>query len=236
MKIFYKKIIRASACISAVILVACVSPGESLQGSSGYHNSYEGFVQNNAQGVEMVRGKAGTVIAQELAKYDKLLINPITVWKEGSEDRFRDISDTDLKVITDLFHQELVSAVKDGYQVVDHAGVGVLQIDVGLTGVVASDPTLDSALIVVPFMPFITKTEELITGNQSYVGATSIEGTFKDSQTGDEIVAFMDTKIGKRVFEVSADDNLNDPYRYSKKAFQWWASRLRYVLDRSRPN
>ena len=225
-----------SACLFMPIffLFSCASPDASLQTNSGYHNSYEGFVKDDNQSVEMVRKPFGTDTNQELAKYEKLLINPIQVWESDNEERFQNIKDEDLKAISDLFHERLVAAVFDFYPIVNEAGPNVLQIDVALTGIIASDPTLDSALIVVPLLPFVTKIEELITGNQSYVGATSIEGSFKDSLTGDEIVAFIDTKIGERIFEVSADDDLSDPYRYSKKAFEAWASRLRYVLDQTR--
>lgn len=230
-----KKLLLVSSIGAGFLLAACTNPSGDLQGNSGYLSSYEGFVKGSDDGVELIRGKPGIKIGQELSKYSKLMISPIIVWQGGDQTRFQGASEADLKAITDIFHQELVDAVDDGYDVVTEPGPDVLKIEIALTGLIASDPSIDGAIIVVPFMPFLSKTEELVTGKQSFVGATAIEGILRNSVSNDEIAAFVDTKIGHRIYEIKSDeDDLSDPYRYSKISFKWWASRLRYVLDSTR--
>ena len=129
------------------------------------------------------------------------------------------------------FHQALISAVEDRYRVVRAPGPGVLRLIIALTDVEASNPALDTITSVIPMARVFSFVKKQVTGSHSFVGSASIEGVVVDGGSDDILVAFVDHRSGDLVAAVG-----RQAVQDAREAFQWWAARLRAVLDEAHGN
>jgi len=175
-----------------------------------------------------------------LASYDKLIIDRIRIFfKEDAA--YKGIDPTELKALTDYFHQAIVKAVADTYPVVDKPGPGVLHLRIAVTDLVPNKP---SASVVSLAVPFLWVGEAGAGAAQRDVGATpftgeaTVEMEALDSRTGRQLAAYIETRIGKKYtwtqgLEKGVTDYLHaySTWAYTKDAMDHWARRIRRRLD-----
>lgn len=152
-------------------------------------------------------------------KYDKVLIERMRVMlKPGTEKNGVDPSD--LKTLTDYFHDALVKALKPQMQVVDKAGPGVVRMRIALTDLVPTG-VADSLLgTAIPYGFVAEAGSGAATGRPAgstpYMGETGIEVQFRDGASGRVLGECRDTEIGRKY---AADMNSG-----AVGAAQTWAS------------
>ena len=136
----------------------------------------------------------------DFTQYDKLLIDRIKVWYKEDSD-YKGIDPDDLKALTDYFHQTIVKAVGDDYQVVSEPGPGVLHVRIAVTDLVPNKPEASVVTLVVPFAwvadagSGVAKGEP---GSTSFTGEATIEMEALDSASRQQVAAYIDRQVGKK--------------------------------------
>ena len=181
----------------------------------------------------------------DFAGYDRILIDRIKVWyKDDAE--YKGIDPTELKALTDYFHEAIVRELEGAYAVTDRPGPGVMRLRIALTELVPTKPEYSVVVAVTPYATIA----DLAAGGQEmhspYLGLTAMEGELLDSVTGEQLGAIVDRKLGKKYYYdlskgtegVSAGvGGYIDAYTtwgYAKTAFDTWAKGLRARLDEFR--
>ena len=132
-----------------------------------------------------------------------------------------------MKELTDYYQNALISAVKDGYKVVDQPGPGVLRVRVAITDVKPSNPTANTISSIIPVGMVVSAATKATTGDNLGTGEASTEMEFLDSQSGERLASAVDRRQGgKAAFRGKWED--------TKKAFDYWAKRFRERLDEVR--
>lgn len=190
--------------------------------------------------------------------YDKVLISRIVVSlapaKAGSG--AQTIDPSDLKTLTDYFHNSLVQALKPQMQVVDKAGPGVLVMRIALTDLVPTVVTDSLAGTLIPYAFVAEAGSGVATGRPAgstpYMGETGMEMQFRDGATGAVLGECRDTEIGRKyAADVNAGAagaaqtwvggylNSFQAWSYARNAFDKWsglvAQRLAQLRGASTP-
>ena len=158
--------------------------------------------------------------------------------KDGQMDG---IDPTDLKALTDYFHQALVKALSPKFKVVDKAGPGVLALRIALTDLVPTKVGESAIGTLVPY-GFVAEigagaATGRPAGSTPYLGETGIEMQVIDGGSQKVLAECRDTQIGRKY---AADDkngvggavqtwtsgyvNSFQAWAYAKNAFDKWAA------------
>jgi len=172
-------------------------------------------------------------------QYNKVLFERIQVYlKPGSS---QPVDPTDLKMLIDYFHSDLVKAIQPEAQVVNAAAPGVLTVRIALTDLV---PTNQAASLVGTAVPYGFVAEigsgaatGRPVGSTPYLGQTGMEVQFRDGASGKVIAECADTEIGlkyaadlnsgaTKAAEAWVNGYLDSftQWDYAKKAFDKWAA------------
>jgi hypothetical protein len=162
------------------------------------------------------------------AKYTKIYIKPIELWKSDDKDsKLGKLSHDDQQMLVSFFHTALANALEKDFTIVDQAGPDVLVIRGAITEANASHPVLDLVSSVYPAAMVISYGKQLITGTGTGVGAVRIEADFTDGQTGQRVAAVVDERAGTKALRTKFDGYWGD----LKLSFDWWATRLNERLE-----
>jgi hypothetical protein len=241
--------IRTLALAAAVLASGCASTDSSLLGSgtgvtasdptrvtqSGFLSDYGRLKPVSwAEGIQCWR-KPGL----DAKKYDKVLIARMTVsLKAGQQEA---IDPTDLKTLTDYFHNSMAKALKPQMKVVDKAGPGVLGIRIALTNLVPTSVGRSVTGTLVPY-GFVAEAGSGVAtgrpaGSTPYLGETGMEMQFVDGASGTVVAECRDTEIGRKyaadldagatgAAQTWASGYLNSfqSWSYAKNAFDKWSA------------
>lgn len=172
-------------------------------------------------------------------RYDKVLIARMLVTlKPGQE---QGVDPTDLKTLTDYFHNSLVNALKPQMQVVDRPGPGVAVIRIALTNLVPTEVTRSVAGTLVPY-GFVAEAGSGVAtgrpaGSTPYLGETGMEMQVRDGASGAILAECRDTQIGRKyasdldasavgAAQTWASGYLNSfqSWAYAQNAFDKWSA------------
>jgi hypothetical protein len=162
------------------------------------------------------------------AAYDKILFEPVSVWR-GGESSLDSVSEEDLRRLASDLHHAVRVKLEEDYELVHEPGPGVMRIRLALTDARESDVVLDIFSTVVPPARAASEVRNLATGTQAFVGTASIEGEITDAQTGELLVAAVDSRMGRRSLKGSTDS-----WGDVSEAFEFWANRIGTRLRQAR--
>ena len=175
--------------------------------------------------------------------YNKVMLDRITVWY-NKDAKYKGIDPTELKALVDYFHSAIVKALGDAYPVVDKPGPGVMRVRIALTDLIPTKPEYSVAIAVIPY----ASATDLVTGGKEmhppYLGETAMEAELLDSLTHEQLGAFTDRKLGKKLNIDTSKGNSEavkkgvggyfdafSTWGYAKAAFDAWAQAFRVRLD-----
>lgn len=204
---------------------ALLGSGTSITATDKSRLTQSGFLSNYARlkatpwgdGIECWR-----VPNLDARSYDKIMVSRIVVSIAPPKDEKAEqtIDPSDLKTLTDYFHDSLEKALKPQMQVVDKAGRGVLVLRIALTDLVPT--TVSDSLMgtLVPYAFIAEAGSGVATGRPAgstpYMGETGMEMQFRDGASGAVLGECRDTEIGRKY---AADANSS-----AAGAAQTWAS------------
>lgn len=157
------------------------------------------------------------------------------------------VDPTELKALTDYFHQALAKALEPKYPVVNDVGADVLRVRITLVDLAATKPAVSVAVLVVPYATVpdlaVSAASGGPQGSAPYLGRTGVAVEFIDGGSSKVIGQFADTNFGRK-FVVEKDDAKKtvskslDSYgksfstwAYAQQAFDGWAQLFRQRLD-----
>jgi hypothetical protein len=227
--------------LAGVLLAPGIAAAEEAPMLGGYQT--KGFLSDYST-LEPVEGVNHSYkyidSSADFTKYKKLLLDRIRVWYKDDSD-YKGIDPDELKVLTDYFHQAIVKAVGDDYQVVSEPGPDVLRVRIAVTDVVPNKPEASVVTLVVPFAwvadagTGVAKGE---VGSTAFTGEATIEMEAMDSVSSQQVGAYIDKEVGKKynwdkgISEgVSSYASAYSKWDYTKKSMDAWAVRLKATLD-----
>jgi hypothetical protein len=154
--------------------------------------------------------------------YTKVLLDPVTVWRAPGASE--GVSRADLQRLADLLYGMLKSRLRTYYVMVHEPGPETLRIRVALTEATPSDTTMDVMSQVGPISSAAGAAKTMATGTPAWVGAASAEIQVLDAETGKELYAAVDRRIGEKTLTGSTE-----PWGDVTDTFAIWADR---VIDR----
>ena len=176
------------------------------------------------------------------SKYDKVLVSRIVVSIAPPKDKEKGVTvdPSDLKTLTDYFHDALVKSLKSQMQIVDKAGPGVVVMRIALTDLVPTEVQDSIAGTLIPYAFVVEASSGSATGRPAgstpYMGETGMEMQFRDGVTGAVLAECRDTEIGRKyaadmnngvvgAAQTWASGYLNSfqQWSYAKNAFDKWA-------------
>ena len=176
------------------------------------------------------------------SNYNKVLISRIVVSIAPSKDKDKEVTvdPSDLKTLTDYFHDALVKSLKPQMQIVDKAGPGVVVMRIALTDLVPTQVQDSIAGTLIPYAFVVEASSGTATGRPAgstpYMGETGMEMQFRDGASGAVLAECRDTEIGRKyaadmnngvvgAAQTWASGYLNSfqQWSYAKNAFDKWS-------------
>lgn len=178
--------------------------------------------------------------AVDAKQYDKVMISRILVSLTATEGEPATVDPTDLKVLTDYFHDALVSALEPQMKIATEPSAGTMVISIALTRLV---PTAVSRSVVGTLIPygFIAEAGSgpatgRPAGSTPYLGETGIEMQFLDGASATVLAECRDTEVGRKYAADLESDavgatktwasgylNSFQQWAYAKNAFDKWS-------------
>jgi hypothetical protein len=202
----------------------------------GFLSSYAGLTPDpNNEHAFIKRAPAGVA-----KKYNKVMIDRIKVFFEDGAS-YKGIDPTDLKALTDYFHNAIVKALDDTYPVVDKAGPDVIRLRIAVTNVVPNKPLASVVTLAVPFLWLAdagTGVAQGETGSTAFVGKASVEMEALDSVSSKQLAAYIATEVPTKYNWVNGiNKGVTDyvhaytTWSYTKDAMDIWAKYIRERMD-----
>jgi len=231
-----------TALIVCVFAAGCASKATKPYKHSGFLSDY-----SNLEPDPDGSGEICVNPDVDLTQYNKVLLERIMVWyKEDSE--HKGIDPTQLKLLTDYFHDAIVRELGDAYPIVTEPGPGVMRTRIAITELIPANPAISVVVLVTPYATVADLASSSAThrgvGSPPYLGDTAIEMEVLDSVTNVQLGAYVERKLPKK-FDLDtsegagkavskAADSYIDSYKkweYTKEAFDYWAKGFRMKLD-----
>lgn len=154
-----------------------------------------------------------------VAAYDKVLLDPVTVWRAPGTSQ--SVSRADLQQLADLLYGALYLRLRTYYVMVRKPGPRTLRIRAALTEATSSSTTMDVMSQVTPGAKVAGQVSEMATGTPAWVGAASAEIEITDAETGQEILAAADRRVGEKTLT-----GAHEPWDDVKEMFRVWSERV----------
>lgn len=159
----------------------------------------------------------------DLGKYKRLMIDSV-IFYFADDSQYKGIDPAEMKELADQFNQAILNAVMDKYPVTSEPGPDVLRLKIAITNIKASKPGVSGITSIVPVGLALSTVKKGATGSWSGSGATAVELMALDSTTNDIIALAVDDRKAGFTERFSK-------WGSAKEAFEYWAKRIRAVLD-----
>ena len=155
-------------------------------------------------------------------KYDKVMIDPVLVRKDGELDN--DELENFQKLANNAYVY-LTRELEKDYRVVQVPGPGTFRVQMAIIDADSSKPVRNTLSTLMPIGIGLSLVQYTATGKQSGVGDITVEMKITDADTGELLGAALDRRVGGK--EIS---KLWSKWYNADDALQYWAKRLRFVL------
>jgi len=206
-KISKKQIMVLFLCLFFVFLASGCATQKPIP--SGFLAEYPSFEQDDNE-------KEGLYFDdnpdKKTGQYSKLIIEPVVIYWHP-EAKGKEVNPEELKELSDYFRQELITALKDSYSIVNKPGKKVLRIRIAITDVEPNIPLLN--------IHWTTTLAGL------GIGGASKEVEFVDSLTGERFDYVIGSQEGKRYKKLKGLTR----WGHTKDILRQWAQLIRERLD-----
>jgi len=208
--------------LAVMFLAGCAAGGMKKVDTAGFLTDYSQLKPGGEDRAALVYIKPGV----DFKAYNKIMFDRVTVVLSPEAD-YKVVDPALLKEMTDYFQLALLNAVKDGYQVVDQPGPGVLWVRAAITDLKPSKPASNTMSTVMPVGWVVAGATKVASDDNLGTGEAAAEMEFLDSLTAERLAAAVDRRQGgKMAFRGKWTD--------TKDAFDFWAERFRERLDEMR--
>ncbi len=182
--------------------------------------------------------------ATDFSRFKRVAIERIRIKLDAKSSS---VDPTELKALTDYFHQALTKALEPKYPVVNDVGADVLRVRITLVDLMATKPAVSLAVLVVPYASVpdlaVSAASGGPQGSAPYLGRTGVAVEFIDGGSSAVVGQFADTNFGRKFVVEKGDAGKTvsrslDSYgksfstwAYAQQAFDGWAQQFRQRLD-----
>lgn len=239
--------LKYSAVIMTVLslmLVGCASTKEATNPKySGFLSDYS-KLQPDPDGSGALRYRTQNV---DVRKYRKILLERITVvLKDDAE--YKGIDPTEMKAMTDYFHEAIARELGDAYPLVHEPGPDVMRVKLAVTDLVPTKAGMSLVVLVTPYATIADLASGAASkggaGSAPYLGHTAVEGEGVDSMTLEPVFSYLEQRFPRK-YDVDTSEGVGSAiakgygqyfksykaWAYTKDAFDYWAKKFRQRLD-----
>ena len=223
--------IQAIICLLIIsILAGCAATKQARDvDQTGFLGDIYPKLQKGKEGEALLVYKPYKPDKARFAKYTKILLDPVTVWR-GEESRKEGAPQKDIQIVADHFYSLLYLTFKQDYEMVPSPGPNTLRIQVAITKLEESMVVLDVVSTVVPQARALSGLKGLATGKPAFVGEASVEAKVSDADTGRVLAAVVDRRVGGKKLEAEAFDSWGDV----NEILEFWAKLARFRFCEAR--
>ncbi len=209
---------KAAVWIATFAFIACGSLGE-VRAQSKRYSGFLGDYSKLKKSRKLKGAMSYENPSKSLKEYDKFIIDPVVVHFAPNA---KGIGVDPFKVhqVADYLHREMWQALSIRYQVVNTPGPGVLRLRAAITDIKTT----------VPLMNIHPGTKLLGLG----LGGASMEGEAVDSQTGERVLAVVDSRKGG--FNPLPSRAAIDTVAHAKEVMRHWVKRFVGRVDKAHGN
>ena len=210
--------------IAVLSLAGCAATHRTREATlTGFLGDYSKFQQGKRNEAQLIYVNP-TV---NFAAYDKVMIEPITIWQAPANSVLSRVTKRDLDQLTSQLYWAIRKELEvgGGYVMVQQPGPGVMRLRLAVTEVRHSRPLLDLTTTVLPPALVVSTARRLATGTHMFVGKAAIEAEMVDSLSGKRLLAAVDERAGRKTIRGKLD-----AWDDVQSAFNHWAKQLRIRL------
>ncbi|MGF1476519.1 MAG: DUF3313 domain-containing protein [Geminicoccaceae bacterium] len=156
------------------------------------------------------------------AKYDKILLQPVTIWADPK--RFEGVPKEEVQMLADGFFMVISEGLGADYEIVTEPQDNTLIAQVALTDAQSSNPALDTVSSLHPGARVLSEAFGIAGDKPLFVGEVSAEFKATDAMTGELLAAGVDRRVGRK--GIGSFDKWND----AKAAIETWTTLTAYRL------
>lgn len=214
----------------AILLGACAATKQAKDVQpSGFLGDLDPKLHRGQEGEALLVYKHPTRSPEKAAQYKKILLDPVTVWRDRDE-RLNGVPREAMQRLADHFFNRLYLTLSEDYEMVTQPGPHTMRVQVALTHVDASYPVMDVVSTAVPQLRLISKGKELATGKPAFVGEARIEAKPTDSETGEVLAAVVDRRVGGKTLTAESFNSWGDVH----DSMDFWATLAKFRLCQER--
>lgn len=209
----------AVAALAGIVLLAgCKTPIQSREVSTvGFLDDYSLLKEGESGQAKLLY----TNPSADFASYNKIFIEPITVWVEDDSELAK-LPEDELQALVNYLDATLRENLKKDYTLVDQAGSGVMRLRLAITEGTKASVALNTLSSIVPVGVAVNAAKRGATGTNAAVGEAAIEGELTDSLSGELLMAAVDARSGRKIIASGNFTRWGDV----KDAFDYWAENL----------
>lgn len=208
--------------LAGALLAGCAASGMTDVKKAGFLSDYSMLSPGGEDRAALLYIKPNA----DFKPYNKIMFDRVMVLLADNAE-YREIDPAMLKELTDYYQNALFNAVKEGYEIVDQPGPGVLRVRTAITGVTPSKPVANTLSTIIPVGIVASGATKAVSGDNLGTGEAQTEFEVVDALSGERLAAAVDKRQGgKMVFRGTWTD--------TKDAFDYWAKRFRERLDEVR--
>lgn len=162
----------------------------------------------------------------DFKKYDKIMIDPVLVMKDGELDKDEL---ADYQKLANNAYVYLTKELEKDYKLVASPEPGTLKIQAAIIDADNTKPVRNTLSTLMPIGIGISLVRYTATGKQSGVGEITAEMKLTDADTGELLAAALDRRVGGK--EIS---EMWSKWRNADDALQYWAKRMSFALCNAR--
>jgi hypothetical protein len=159
----------------------------------------------------------------EWRSYDKILLDPVTIWT-GGESNLASMPADQRQKLANYFYKVLSDNLGKDYKIVSEPGAGTLRLQVAVTDAESATPVLNTVSAIVPQLRTVTTLQGYVTGKPLFTGEAAIEYKATDSLTGQVLAEGIDKRVGNKQLMSSVG------WSAVEDAMTYWATLSRYRL------
>jgi hypothetical protein len=237
--------IRIIATAALVAIVGSTQVGASNLGSyqpKGYLSDYSELEPRGDGSGALLYEDTGV----DRSKYNRLMIDRMQIFLKNDA-AYKGVDPAELKALVDYFRTAIEQAVAGRYPIVSEPGPDTLRLRIAIVDLVPNRPEASVAALAIPFAGVADAAAGLVNerpGSGLFVGEATVEMEALDSMSGDQIAAFVETRVGKK-YDIDLDDGIDgavkkgvggyakaySSWAYTKQAMDAWAQLIRERLD-----
>jgi Protein of unknown function (DUF3313) len=165
--------------------------------------------------------------------YDKILLEPITLWGVESSTLPKDQL-ADFQKLVDEFYAMLKAKLSKDYALIDAPAAGAMRIQIAIIDGERANAPLKVAKTIAPYAGYADTIWTFATGKPAFAGEVSLEYMVRDSQSQELLAAGADRRVGGNQWGKSTLSNWGDV----QNSLIYWSDEAVYrlCLDRGEKN